>query len=59
MAPKKFEPTAFEKRCSICYTLQDVRMGMEKNIKEVQRYMGFQEHRSWQGLLPGRTSSAL
>ena len=25
VAPKKFEPTAFEKRCSICHNLQDVR----------------------------------
>ena len=38
--PKKWEPTAFEKRCSICHTLQDVRMGMEKIIQEMHQKAG-------------------
>jgi nitrate/TMAO reductase-like tetraheme cytochrome c subunit len=37
---KKIEPTAFEKRCSICHTLQDVRMGMEEIIKEMHEEAG-------------------
>ena len=40
VAPKKFEPTAFEKRCSICHTLQDVRVGMEKMMKEMHEKAG-------------------
>jgi hypothetical protein len=40
ITPKKFEPTAFEKRCSICHTLQDVRMGMEKIIAEMHEKAG-------------------
>ncbi|MCK4384887.1 MAG: hypothetical protein KAW52_01360 [candidate division Zixibacteria bacterium] len=38
--PKKWEPTAFEKRCSICHTLQDVRMGMEKIITKMHEKAG-------------------
>lgn len=38
--PKKFEPTAFEKRCSICHTLKGVRMGMEKIITEMHERAG-------------------
>jgi hypothetical protein len=38
--PKKIEPTAFEKRCSICHTLQDVRMGMDKIFKEMHDKAG-------------------
>jgi len=38
--PKKWGPTAFEKRCSICHTLQDVRMGMEKIIQEMHEKAG-------------------
>jgi len=37
---KKKEPTAFEQRCSICHTLQDVRMGMEKIIQEMHQKAG-------------------
>jgi hypothetical protein len=40
VAPKKFEPTAFEKRCSICHTLQDVRIGMERIMKEMHEKAG-------------------
>lgn len=36
----KREPTAFEKRCSICHTLQDVRTGMEKIIQEMHEKAG-------------------
>jgi cytochrome c5 len=39
-APTKVEPTAFETRCSICHTLQDVRMGMEKIIKDMHDKAG-------------------
>jgi hypothetical protein len=38
--PKQVEPTAFETRCSICHTLQDVRMGMEKIIKDMHDKAG-------------------
>ncbi len=38
--PKKLEPTAFEKRCSICHTLQDVRTGMDKIIKDMHDKAG-------------------
>ncbi len=40
VAPKKSEPTAFEQRCSICHTLQDVRTGMEKIMKEMHDKAG-------------------
>lgn len=36
----KKEPTAFEQRCSICHTLQDVRMGMEKIIQKMHQKAG-------------------
>ena len=36
----KKEPTAFETRCSICHTLQDVRTGMEKIIQEMHQKAG-------------------
>ncbi|KPJ63089.1 hypothetical protein AMJ44_14750 [candidate division WOR-1 bacterium DG_54_3] len=38
--PKMPQPTAFEERCSICHTLQDVRMGMEKIIQEMHQKAG-------------------
>jgi hypothetical protein len=38
--PKKWQPTAFEKRCSICHTLQDVRTGMEKIIQDMHEKAG-------------------
>ena len=37
---KKIEPTAFEKRCSICHSLEDVRTGMEKIIKQMHDKAG-------------------
>jgi len=40
VTPKKLESNAFEKRCSICHTLQDVRLGMEKIIKEMHDRAG-------------------
>lgn len=36
----KKEPTAFETRCSICHTLQEVRTGMEKIIQDMHRKAG-------------------
>jgi DNA-directed RNA polymerase subunit M/transcription elongation factor TFIIS len=42
VVPKKFEQTAFEKRCSICHTLQDVRTGMEKIIKQMHEKAGIE-----------------
>jgi hypothetical protein len=37
---KKKEPTAFEQRCSICHSLNDVREGMEKIITEMHDKAG-------------------
>jgi cytochrome c5 len=37
---KKEEPTAFEKRCSICHSLNDVREGMEKIIAQMHEKAG-------------------
>lgn len=40
VVPKKMEPSAFEQRCSICHTLQDVRVGMEKIIAQMHDKAG-------------------
>jgi len=37
---KQKEPTAFEQRCSICHSLNDVREGMEKIITEMHDKAG-------------------
>jgi len=37
---EKKEPTAFEQRCSICHTLQEVRNGTEKIIQEMHHKAG-------------------
>lgn len=37
---KKKEPNAFEQRCSICHSLNDVREGMEKIITEMHDKAG-------------------
>ena len=39
-APKKEEPTAFQTRCSICHSLEDVRTGMEKMIIDMHARAG-------------------
>ena len=36
----KRKPNAFETRCSVCHTLQDVRTGMEKIIQEMHEKLG-------------------
>ena len=41
-APKKLEPTAFEQRCSICHTLQEVRTGVEKIITQMHEKAGIE-----------------
>jgi cytochrome c5 len=40
VAPEQSQPTTFEQRCSICHTLQDVRTGMEKIVKEMHEKAG-------------------
>jgi cytochrome c2 len=37
---KKEEPTAFQTRCSICHSLEEVRMGMEKTIAAMHEKAG-------------------
>jgi len=37
---KPKEPTAFEKRCSVCHSLERVRVDMEKMIKEMHKKAG-------------------
>ena len=39
-APKKEEPTAFQTRCSICHSLEEVRVGMDKIITEMHEKAG-------------------
>ena len=39
-APKKEEPTAFQTRCSICHSLEEVRTGMEKMIIDMHGKAG-------------------
>lgn len=39
-ASKKEEPTAFETRCSICHSLEEVRTGMEKMIIDMHGKAG-------------------
>ena len=38
--PKKEEPTAFQTRCSICHSLEDIRTGMEKMIVDMHGKAG-------------------
>jgi cytochrome c2 len=38
--PKKEEPTAFQTRCSICHSLEEVRVGMEKLIIDMHEKAG-------------------
>ena len=40
LQPQTKEPTAFEQRCSICHTLQEVRNGVEKIIQEMHQKAG-------------------
>lgn len=39
---EKEEPTAFQTRCSICHSLEDVRTGMEKIITDMHEKAGVQ-----------------
>jgi hypothetical protein len=39
-APKKEEPTAFQTRCSICHSLEEVRTGVEKMIIDMHGKAG-------------------
>jgi cytoskeletal protein RodZ len=38
--PKKEEPTAFQARCSICHSLEEVRAGIEKMIESMHEKAG-------------------
>lgn len=40
VTPKKEEPTAFQIRCSICHSLEEVRTGMEKIILDMHKKAG-------------------
>lgn len=38
--PKQTEPTAFQIRCSVCHSLKEVRIGMERIMKEMHLKAG-------------------
>lgn len=41
-APTSEEPTAFQKKCSVCHSLAEVRMGIENTMKEMHKKAGIE-----------------